>query len=146
MGMISEKMRMRIVSMAEVMPTAAIDPVTGLVETFADPMGGFPVGVGCLSGPFGKYMYVGNASSVMGGGLMEVDADGYVEPFALDGTSVAGLDFGKGQFGTDLRIVAPGHPDPLIGDAFGCKAGIPCQAAIRIPVGLREMVTAPIDV
>ena len=59
----------------------------------------FPVGVACYGGPFGMYMYVGNA---MSGGVTKVAEDGTVTPFALAGMSVAGLDFGKGVFGEYL--------------------------------------------
>lgn len=61
--------------------------------------GSFPVGVGCFGGPFGPYLYCGNA---MGGGIDRLDSEGVAVPFALPGMSIAGLAFGKGEFGGDL--------------------------------------------
>ncbi len=76
-----------------------INRFTGEVEYFAGTMGSFPVGIGCYGGPFGSYMYVGNA---MGGGIVRIDELGTVEPFALTNLDIAGLDFGKGQYGKYL--------------------------------------------
>lgn len=76
-----------------------VNKFTGDVEYHADTMGFFPVGVGCYGGPFGPYMYVGNA---MGGGIVRIDAEGFTEPFALLDKSIAGMDFSKGEYGKFL--------------------------------------------
>ena len=59
----------------------------------------FPVGVAFSGGPFGKYLYVGNAFS---GGIQQDDKNGIVSAFALAGQSIAGLDFGQGAYGNYL--------------------------------------------
>jgi hypothetical protein len=76
-----------------------VDRVTGETILYSGTMGDFPVGVSCFGGPFGPYMYVGNA---MSGGIVRIDNDGFVEPYALPMLQIAGLDFGKGQFGKYL--------------------------------------------
>ena len=76
-----------------------VDIRTGVVTPVC-PAADFPVGVACWGGPFAQYMYVGCAFS--GGGIERISADGVGMPFALAGRNVAGLDFGKGPFGSDL--------------------------------------------
>lgn len=76
-----------------------VDRVTGDVHYLTGTMGAFPVGIGCYGGPFGPYMYVGNA---MGGGIVRIDDQGTIEPFALTSLEIAGLDFGTGQYGQYL--------------------------------------------
>ncbi len=63
------------------------------------PTGGFPVGVAYGGGPFGEFLYVGNAFA---GGITRVDPSGTVTPFALPGKDISGLDFGRGDYGNDL--------------------------------------------
>jgi len=46
----------------------------------------------------------------------------------------------------DVRRVAPRHPDPLVGDLGGPQAWIPGQPAVRVPVGLSEVVARPVRV
>lgn len=64
--------------------------------SFASPVGIFPVGVAFFGGLFEDFLYVGNA---FGGGVVKVDSNGVVSPFALAGISIAGLDFGRGAYG-----------------------------------------------
>ena len=54
----------------------------------------FPVGVNIFGGPFGPYVYIGNA---FGTGISRADPSGQVTPFSLAGHSIAGMDFGRGQ-------------------------------------------------
>jgi len=65
-------------------------------EVHATNVGLFPVGMACYGGPFGRYMFVGVAFS---GGIYRCGDDGVAAPYALAGMDVAGLDFGKGDFG-----------------------------------------------
>lgn len=78
-----------------------VDTRTGDVQYYADSMGTFPVGLACYGGPFGRFMYVGNAT-VTEGGIVKIDTDGNAETFALDGYGIAGLDFGSGPYGKYL--------------------------------------------
>lgn len=78
-----------------------VNPKDGTVTQLALTNGAFPVGVSCYGGPYGKYMYVGNA---MGGGLVRVDIQGVVTPFSMLGMMVAGMDFGRGEYGSDLYV------------------------------------------
>lgn len=61
----------------------------------------FPVGVNFYGGPFGEYLYIGNA---FGAGITRADPNGAVTPFSLASHPVAGMDFGRGQYGNDLYI------------------------------------------
>jgi hypothetical protein len=66
--------------------------------------GPFPVGVAFFGGPFGEFLYVGNASANLPGtfGIERIDPEGNTTGFALEATLIAGLDFGRGAFGKDL--------------------------------------------
>lgn len=83
-----------------------VDKANGDVSPFqVSPEVSFVAGLSFFGGPFGEYLYVGNR----GRGITRFGPEIFMpfSPFALQGESIGGLDFGRGKYGNDLYAIGP---------------------------------------